>query len=126
MPQPMRMLDRPSNSGLFAAMRLLVGIGGAVLLAMGVLLLAIGVPIVPMIVIGAVGVVSALWERTRYRSESAEGRSAPPGPGGGEPDAVLEPRFARTGEVFVDPTSGRTMRVYVDAATGERRYRAEP
>ena len=119
------MRARPSNSGLFAAMRLLVGIGGAVLLVLGLLLPLVGVPIIPMIVIGAVGVVSALWERTRYRSESAEGRSAPPGPGGGEPDAV-EPRFARTGEVFVDPTSGRTMRVYVDSASGERRYHAEP
>jgi len=37
----------------------------------------------------------------------------------------LEPRFRRTDERFVDPTSGHTMRVYVDPRTGERRYLAE-
>jgi hypothetical protein len=37
----------------------------------------------------------------------------------------MEPRFQRTSEVFVDPTSGRRMRVWIDPGSGERRYRAE-
>jgi hypothetical protein len=78
------------------------------------------------VVIGLVLVVAALLERVRYRADSVD-RSAPPfGPGGGEPlGEQLEPRFQRTQEVFVDPTSGVTMRVWLDPGTGERRYRAE-
>ena len=37
----------------------------------------------------------------------------------------MEPRFRRTDEVFVDPTTRRRMRVWLDPANGERRYRAE-
>jgi hypothetical protein len=65
------------------------------------------------------------FERQRYRSEEADRAFEPIGPGGGEPDASLEPRFQRTDETFVDPTSGATMRVHVDHRTGERRYVAE-
>ena len=65
------------------------------------------------------------FERQRYRSEEADRAFEPIGPGGGEPDASLEPRFQRTDETFVDPTSGATMRVHVDRRTGERRYVAE-
>ena len=119
------MRDSPSSSALFPVLRLLVGIGGAILLGLGLVLLLAGVPIIPLIGAGAVGVVAALWERTRYRSEAAERSSARPGPGGGEPDVALEPRFRRTEEVFIDPTSSRVMRVYVDPTSGERRYRAE-
>lgn len=119
------MRDRPSSSGLFPALRLVVGIGGAILLAVGVALTVVGVPMLAAIVLGAIGVVTAVWERTRYRSEAAERASAPPGPGGGEPAESLEPRFRATDERFVDPTSGRVMRVYADPASGERRYRAE-
>ena len=119
------MRDRPSSSGLFPALRLVVGVGGAILLASGVVLTVVGVPMIAPIVLGAIGVVTAIWERTRYRSEAAERASAPPGPGGGEPAAPLDPRFRATDERFVDPTSGRVMRVYADPASGERRYRAE-
>ncbi len=115
----------PSTSALFPVLRLLIGIAGAILLGLGLALLVIGVPVIPLIAAGAVGLVAALWERTRYRSAAAERASAPPGPGGGEPGAQLEARFRRSDEVFVDPTSGRVMRVYADPATGERRYRAE-
>jgi hypothetical protein len=76
-------------------------------------------------VTGAVFLVAVAIERTRYRSEAAEGGSQPVGPGGGEPDGPLESRFQRTGESFVDPTSGHQMRVFVDPRTGERRYVAE-
>ena len=40
-------------------------------------------------------------------------------------DALLEPRFRPTDEVFIDPTSGRKMRVWLDPRSGERRYRAD-
>ncbi len=111
---------------MFSALRLAVGVVGALLFAFGVLALVTGNPgFVSLIAVGAVGVIAAVWERTRYRSLSAERRQETPGPGGGEPEQALEPRFSRSDEVFVDPTSGRVMRVYVDRATGERRYRAE-
>ena len=78
------------------------------------------------LVIGVVLVVAALIERVRYRADAVD-RSGPAiGPGGGEPlGEPLEPRFRRTQEVFVDPTSGVQMRVWLDADSGERRYRAE-
>jgi hypothetical protein len=78
------------------------------------------------LVTGVVFIVAALIERVRYRADAVD-RSAPPiGPGGGEPlDEPLEPRFRRTQEVFIDPTSGIQMRVWLDADSGERRYRAE-
>ena len=77
-------------------------------------------------VIGGVVVLIALAiERNRYRSEDAERSFESTGPGGGEPSNRLDPRFRRTDETFVDPTTGVTMRVFVDHATGERRYVAE-
>ena len=111
--------------------RLIVLVSGALLAIGGLLLILLpgfggSVAGVYMVLLGAALIVGALVERMRYRSEALD-RSAPPiGPGGGEPlDAPLEPRFASTDEVFVDPTSGHRMRVFMDRATGERRYRAE-
>jgi hypothetical protein len=75
-------------------------------------------------VIGALGIVALVLERSRYRSEAAERGRAETGPGGGE-QAAPGPPFRLTDERFVDPTSGRQMRVYVDPASGERRYHAE-
>ena len=78
------------------------------------------------LVIGAAVVLVALAiERNRYRSEEAERSFESTGPGGGEPAGSLEPRFRRTDETFVDPTTGATMRVFLDGRTGERRYVAE-
>jgi hypothetical protein len=37
----------------------------------------------------------------------------------------MEPRFRRTDERFVDPTTHIPMVVWLDPETGERRYRAE-
>ena len=37
----------------------------------------------------------------------------------------MEPRFRRTDERFIDPTTHVSMRVWIDPDTGERRYRAE-
>jgi hypothetical protein len=77
-----------------------------------------------LIVSGAVLLIVALIEVTRYRSEAAEQQRQPPGPGGGE-NAVPGPPFRPTEEVFIDPTSRQKMRVYADPASGERRYVAE-
>jgi hypothetical protein len=78
------------------------------------------------VILGGVLLLGIAFERTRYRSEAAERQSASPGPGGGEAaDAPLEPRFRRTDEIFIDPTTSLRMRVYLDSSTGERRYRSE-
>ena len=73
---------------------------------------------------GGFFVIIPFLERSRYRSEATERGQSRVGPGGGETaDALIEPRFRPTTEVFVDPTSGHRMRVLVDP--GERRYVAE-
>jgi hypothetical protein len=74
---------------------------------------------------GVVMIAAVILERTRYRSLHAERTGDGSGPGGGEPGAP-EPRFRRTDERFVDPTTHVAMRVWVDPATGERRYVPEP
>lgn len=102
---------------------LLMLLGGLVLAGSG----AAGdfvLPVIWLIGSGAVLVVVATIEVTRYRSEAAERAHIRPGPGGGE-TGHLEARFRPTDEVFVDPTAGRRMRVFADPATGERRYVAE-
>jgi hypothetical protein len=78
------------------------------------------------VAMGGLLVVAVAAERQRYRSEAAERRNSPAGPGGGEtPADAPEGRFRPTTEVFLDPTSGYRMRVLVDPSTGERRYVAE-
>jgi hypothetical protein len=113
-----------------AVIRVVIGIVGALLLLGGLALAVSGVEggilgAFWMILSGAVLVIAALIEVSRYRSEHAERARMDPGPGGGESQVPLEPRFRPTEEVFVDPTSQRRMRVYADARTGERRYVAE-
>jgi hypothetical protein len=78
-----------------------------------------------LVIAGAVVLVALAIERNRYRSEEAEHTFESTGPGGGEPAGKLDPRFRRSDEIFVDPTTGVTMRVFVDRGTGERRYVAE-
>lgn len=112
-----------------SVMRILLGAVGALLLIGGVALAFTGDPAMLLVTIwlvasGSVLVIVALIEITRYRSEAAEGAHFQPGPGGGETIAP-EPRFRRTEEVFVDPTTSRRMRVFADPNTGERRYVAE-
>jgi len=77
-----------------------------------------------VVLVGSAFMIVAVLQRSRYRSDAAERGKLDPGPGGGEV-GYLEPRFAPTTELFVDPTSHRLMRVYVDSRTGERRYKAE-
>lgn len=74
---------------------------------------------------GGVLILILLFERTRYRSQAADRKGDPSGPGGGEPPGSLEARFVPSTEVFIDPSTGRRMRVFVDPATGDRRYVAE-
>lgn len=111
--------------------RLLILVSGVLLAALGLVLIALpdlGGTVAGFysILIGAALIVGALLERMRYRSDAVDRSGHPVGPGGGEPlDEQLDPRFAPTSEVFVDPTSGHRMRVFLDASTGERRYRAE-
>jgi hypothetical protein len=70
--------------------------------------------------------VATLVERVRYRSDATDRAGDPAGPAGGEPLGTrLDPRFCRSDEVFVDPTSGHRMRVWLDPTSGERRYLAE-
>jgi hypothetical protein len=111
--------------------RLVLGLIGGLMLLGGIALVFSGVPgafvgALWLIPSGAVLLIVALIEVNRYRSQAAESgsASAAPGPGGGE-TAPLEPRFQRTDEVFIDPTTNVTMRVYLDTSTGERRYVAE-
>lgn len=109
--------------------RVLMGVVGVFMLAAGVILVVSGVPgafvgAIWLIPSGVVLCIVALIEVGRYRSQSAELGNGAPGPGGGE-TAPLEPRFQRTEEVFVDPTTNLRMRVYLDANSGERRYLAE-
>ena len=77
------------------------------------------------VVSAIVTLVAIAIERNRYRSEEAERSFEAAGPGGGEPSRDLDPRFQRSTETFIDPTSGTTMRVFVDGRTGERRYVAD-
>jgi hypothetical protein len=105
--------------------RVFLGTIGALMLLGGLALVVAGVFGGAWLIIGgAVLLIGVLIESSRYRSQAAEHAKLAPGPGGGE-TGPLEPRFAPTSEVFVDPTSDRRMRVYVDARTGERRYIAE-
>ena len=114
-------------AGLSVA-RIVLLIGGALLVLGGLALIGVGLPTaitgLYFVAGGGVLMLAAVLERTRYRSEAAERANDPPGPGGGEPQAA-EARFRPTDEVFIDPTTGRRMRVLLDARTGERRYIAE-
>jgi hypothetical protein len=107
---------------LVGILAVLMLIGGLALIATGV---GAGVSGLWLTVVGAVLLVALAIERNRYRSEATEHGSEPIGPGGGEPTGPLEPRFQRTEETFVDPTTGHRMQVFVDPRTGERRYVAQ-
>ena len=111
--------------------RLFILVSGTILAVVGLVLIALPdlggtISGIYCVLFGAALIVGALLERMRYRSDAVDRTAHPTGPGGGEPlDEPLDPRFAPTSEVFVDPTSGHRMRVFLDASTGERRYRAE-
>ncbi|HEX5015777.1 MAG TPA: hypothetical protein VFV72_16655 [Candidatus Limnocylindrales bacterium] len=110
--------------------RVVIGAIGTLIALAGLTLVAMGEGVIGgglwITILGAAMVVAVVVERQRYRSEAHDRTFDPVGPGGGEPPGSLEPRFQRTEEVFVDPTSGERMRVHLDPRTGERRYVAEP
>ncbi len=106
--------------------RAALGVFGGLMFAAGLALAFTGGPdtflaAAFMLVGGATLVLVAVLEVNRYRSEAADSGRLPSPPSGGEP-ALPEPRFQRTEEVFVDPTTHRRMRVFSDPRTGERRY----
>jgi hypothetical protein len=109
--------------------RLILGILATLMLLSGLAVISSGsAPALSglwLTIAGAVVLVAVVIERGRYRSEATEGSMESTGPGGGEPTGQLEPRFRRTVETFVDPTTGHEMRVFIDPGTGERRYVAE-
>jgi hypothetical protein len=105
-----------------AAVATLMLVGGLGVIAVGGAFAGSGLWLV---IAGAIGLVALGIERNRYRSEEAESSFESAGPGGGEPTRDIDPRFRRTAETFVDPTTGASMRVFVDGRTGERRYVAE-
>ncbi len=110
--------------------RLLIGAAGVALILGALAVTFVGgietaIAALWMLGAGAVLLIAAVVEVTRYRSEHAERSRLDPGPGGGESGPALEPRFKRTDETFVDPTSHLRMRVFIDPRTGERRYVAE-
>jgi hypothetical protein len=114
---------------LSATTRIAVGAVAVLVLVAGLGAITIGGSVALsglwLVIAAAVVLVALAIERNRYRSEEAERSFESVGPGGGEPSGALEPRFSRTAETFVDPTSGERMRVFVDGRTGERRYVAE-
>ena len=116
-------------SGGFGAARIVVLLFGLTLLVAGIALIGLegGAGTITGLWVGATGLVimvATLVERVRYRSDAADRAGDPAGPGGGEPLGTrLDPRFRRSDEVFVDPTSGHRMRVWLDPTSGERRYR---
>lgn len=112
-----------------ATTRLIAAVVATLMLLGGLGLIAIGgsnaISGLWVVVTGAAILVALAIERNRYRSEEAERSFESTGPGGGEPTGQLDPRFRRTDETFVDPTTGVAMRVYLDGRTGERRYVAD-
>ena len=115
----------------FGAARLLVLALGLAMVVGGLAILAYAGPVgsitaLCLIGIGIAFMIGTLIERVRYRSEATDRSGEPHGPGGGEPlGAPIEPRFRRSDEVFIDPTSSQTMRVWIDPGSGDRRYVAE-
>ncbi len=115
-------------SGSLGAARIVALLFGVTMFAAGLAIMATsgGGAIITGLWIGAVGVVvivGTLIERIRYRSDATDRSGDPAGPAGGEPSGTqLDPRFRRSDEVFVDPTSAQRMRVWTDPASGERRY----
>ena len=105
-----------------AAVATLVLVGGLGLISLGGSATGSGLWLV---IAGAVVLIALAIERNRYRSEESERSFESVGPGGGEPAGQLDPRFRRTDETFVDPTTGVTMRVFVDRTSGDRRYVAD-
>lgn len=109
-------------------LRVLVGVVALLMLLAGLAAVvfggAAGLGGLWLMVMGGLGLIAVAFERTRYRSEASE-RSWDSVGGAGAEQGPLDPRFTRTDERFVDPTTRRRVRVWADPATGERRYRLD-
>ncbi len=118
------------TTGLGVA-RVLVFLFGVTMLLVGIATIAFGgaAAFITGLWVGGIGIaciVGTLIERVRYRSDATDRAGLPTGKAGGEPAGTrLDPRFRRSDEVFVDPTSGHRMRVWLDPSNGERRYLTE-
>ena len=109
------------------AVRAVIALCAVLILLLGVTALAAGLlPGMVWVAVGIGGLLVVVFERVRYRSESAERFGSERSARGGGEAAVPGPPFQRTDEAFLDPTTRQRMRVYVDPRTGERRYHAEP
>ena len=86
--------------------KLLLGLGLLVLAGGVLLVLAQPANAFPLLILGGLLTLSAVFERWRYK----------------QPKTAAAARGAATGERFVDPESGALMEVYYDATTGERTY----
>jgi hypothetical protein len=108
------------------AMRVVVGVLGALMIVGGVAGVVLGAWPGGLwsMAIGSVAILAVVFERARYRSDAAERSAGTSGLGGGEASMPVAP-FRPTDELFVDPTSGQRLRVYLNPATGERRYFAD-
>lgn len=110
--------------------RLLLVVSGLALVVLGLVVVAEGgrgalASSLFLFLPGIVCLTVPWFERLRYRSNDHDRSNPDVGPGGGEPTGPPEPRFERTDEVFIDPTSGTRMRVWLDPRSGDRRYVAE-
>src|SRR6187402_42424 len=100
---------------MLPAMRVVIGIGSIVALAVGLALVFDGGIStwsgIWLIGLGAAGLIGIAFERFRYRSAAAERSGEAGGPSGadaGPPD----PRFRPTDERFEDPTTAERLRVW--------------
>jgi hypothetical protein len=89
-------------------LRAVVVAGAAILICIGIGLIAYGVhaPGWQALVIGVLVLVGTLFERWRYKRIDKPPQGA----------------WQRTGEQFIDPSTGDPVEVMFDPSTGERRY----
>jgi hypothetical protein len=113
---------------MFGALRIVIAAVSALLMLAGLFAVVGGGPPaltgIWLLLLGSVGLLAMAFERTRYRSETAELTGEHAGPAGIDTDPP-DPRFVATEERFIDPTTRRRLRVWMDPASGERRYRPD-
>ena len=96
---------------MLRALRLVIGAGGALLVALGLVLLASGGILswsgIQLVILGSLGVMIAPFERRRYQTRR---------------DEVDRQQLLPTDERFIDPSTGERTRVWINPASGERSY----
>ncbi len=125
------------STGLSLLLRGALGGAGALVFLLGLAAIGTGDPVAGawLLIAGAILILIALYEQTRYRAgdpRTPPGATAPPGPPwaprppAAAADGPAPSRYQRTDEVFDDPTTGQRLRVWFDPVTGDRRYVPEP